>query len=954
MIIFLLISNFCSIFQTMAHAEEGRDVTSNVTSLSVSPTSVRDGEKFTVNLEFNEKTIDIQPGDYIKVSWPSGGDIYGSGFNKSIDLMIQGKNVGKLNVTTDEAIIVFNDNIRNLDDVEGWAQFEVQARNVTNTSEENTGNLTVSSGDKTAVITVTKPASSTGPSDFYYKVGDMLPQDTDHVRWFLCINDNKAYVSQDVRILDEIQPGQKLDPASFEIVTDSHYAGEKVFSGEEGVTNFLQAYPGASFNYSVDENRITINLPKNIANLTSFRINYKTIISNPNQAAFDNHSRAWFKEYNQPAVEGEEFNYSVKNIDVSGGVNGTVKGELKIVKKVHGTEVGIPHVQFELKRADGGTIQGQESVLLETNEQGVTGIKKLVVGDYIVKEVHAPDWIDFDPLTVKELKFTMTDQDTSGVILNVSNEKKKISVTANKVWEGGESPRPTIYLKLYRLTNNGNQLEEVPSTGLGELKDGESSFTWNGLEQYDNYGNEYQYSVKEVDENGIDFVPKGYTKIETGLTVTNKSVEKVNIQGTKIWNDNDDQDGKRPKSIKVNLLANGHMVANKEVRESDGWKYQFENLPKYENGQLINYTVTEDQVADYSTEVKGFDIINSYTPGKTSVSVTKAWNDSNNQDGLRPNSVKVQLYANGKAEGEAIKLSDGNQWSYTWVDLAEKAKGETIRYTVKEVSDVPGYTSEVEDSNLGNVTITNTHTPEIIQVSGTKTWNDNDDQDGKRPESIKVNLLANGHMVANKEVRESDGWKYQFENLPKYENGQLINYTVTEDQVADYSTEVKGFDIINSYTPGKTSVSVTKAWNDSNNQDGLRPNSVKVQLYANGKAEGEAIKLSDGNQWSYTWVDLAEKAKGETIRYTVKEVSDVPGYTSEVEDSNLGNVTITNTHTPIAPQNTHLNKSITSELSNKKSKKNILLKTGEKIDFWLIILGICLIFGSSYFYFRKK
>ncbi|MDN3115237.1 LPXTG cell wall anchor domain-containing protein, partial [Enterococcus faecalis] len=81
---------------------------------------------------------------------------------------------------------------------------------------------------------------------------------------------------------------------------------------------------------------------------------------------------------------------------------------------------------------------------------------------------------------------------------------------------------------------------------------------------------------------------------------------------------------------------------------------------------------------------------------------------------------------------------------------------------------------------------------------------------------------------------------------------------------------------------------------------------------------------------------------------------DVPGYTSEVEDSNLGNVTITNTHTPIAPKNTHLNKSITSELSNIKSKKNILLKTGEKIDFWLIILGICLIFGSSYFYFRKK
>ncbi|MCC4046614.1 Cna B-type domain-containing protein, partial [Enterococcus gallinarum] len=71
----------------------------------------------------------------------------------------------------------------------------------------------------------------------------------------------------------------------------------------------------------------------------------------------------------------------------------------------------------------------------------------------------------------------------------------------------------------------------------------------------------------------------------------------------------------------------------------DGWKYEFTNLPKYENGQEIVYTITEDQVPDYNTEIHGFDITNSYTPGKTSVSVTKAWNDQNNQDGLRPNSV---------------------------------------------------------------------------------------------------------------------------------------------------------------------------------------------------------------------------------------------------------------------------------------------------------------------------
>ena len=38
-------------------------------------------------------------------------------------------------------------------------------------------------------------------------------------------------------------------------------------------------------------------------------------------------------------------------------------------------------------------------------------------------------------------------------------------------------------------------------------------------------------------------------------------------------------------------------------------------------------------------------------------------------------------------------------------------------------------------------TLTNTHTPELTSITGTKTWKDADNQDGKRPESITVNLL---------------------------------------------------------------------------------------------------------------------------------------------------------------------------------------------------------------------
>ena len=57
----------------------------------------------------------------------------------------------------------------------------------------------------------------------------------------------------------------------------------------------------------------------------------------------------------------------------------------------------------------------------------------------------------------------------------------------------------------------------------------------------------------------------------------------------------------------------------------------------------------------------------------TSVSVKKVWDDSDDQDGLRPNSIDVQLYANGKKSGDVVTLTAADNWTYTWTNLAEKA-----------------------------------------------------------------------------------------------------------------------------------------------------------------------------------------------------------------------------------------------------------------------------------------
>src|SRR5699024_6866406 len=146
-------------------------------------------------------------------------------------------------------------------------------------------------------------------------------------------------------------------------------------------------------------------------------------------------------------------------------------------------------------------------------------------------------------------------------------------------------------------------------------------------------------------------------------------------------------------------------------------------------------------------------------------------------------------------------------------------------------------TSEVvvdaEDAN--KFIVTNTHEPELIDIEGTKTWDDANNQDGKRPESITVRLLANGEEGRKAEVTDKEERKYSLTDLPKFENGEEINYTVQEDEVDDYSTEIDGFNITNSYTPEQTSINVVKAWDDANNQDGKRPNKITVKLLANGE-----------------------------------------------------------------------------------------------------------------------
>ena len=465
------------------------------------------------------------------------------------------------------------------------------------------------------------------------------------------------------------------------------------------------------------------------------------------------------------------------------------------------------------------------------------------------------------------------------------------------------------------------------------------------------------YTITEVT------APAGYQLDTTPIKVTAddlnnnaKAVVKnavntklISVSGEKKWDDSNDQDGKRPAAITVDLLADGVKIQSKTVTAADGWKYSFGNLPESKGGKKIAYTVAEEPVDGYTSAVDGSNITNTHKVERTSVSVEKKWSDASNQDGVRPSSVSVQLYANGKVSGDPVTLDAANGWKHTWSDLDKNAAGKAIVYTVKEVSIPEGYTSEIAGDAASGYTITNKHTPGVTAVCGVKTWDDNDDQDGVRPKSITVDLLADGEKIQSKTVTAADGWRYSFEDLPQFKDGKKIIYTVSEQPVDGYKTTIDGTAITNTHKTEKTSVSVEKKWKDQDNKDGVRPSSVSVQLYADGKASGDPVTLDAANSWKHTWSGLDKNASGKAITYTVKETSVPHGYTSTISGDMASGFTVTNTHTPVVPPTPP----VTPPTVPPAPKKPHLARTGTGL--WAItIAGTALLAAGIILALRRK
>lgn len=148
----------------------------------------------------------------------------------------------------------------------------------------------------------------------------MQTDDTEHVRWFLNINNDRVYVDGDVRIEDEIQSGQTLDIDSF-YITVTGFRNE-VYAGSDALARFAADFAGSVISADAKTGKITVLIPGGWVSLNSISIMYLTKIDNPNQKAFENYSKAWYQENGKEAVNGQEFNYTVANVAADGGADG--------------------------------------------------------------------------------------------------------------------------------------------------------------------------------------------------------------------------------------------------------------------------------------------------------------------------------------------------------------------------------------------------------------------------------------------------------------------------------------------------------------------------------------------------------------------------------------------------------------------------------------------------------
>lgn len=492
--------------------------------------------------------------------------------------------------------------------------------------------------------------------------------------------------------------------------------------------------------------------------------------------------------------------------------------------------------------------------------------------------------------------------DDTGYILSITNTHapETIRKTVTKTWDDGndrDGIRPTnVKIELYG-TDGTRRTQYL-------TKDNHWSYSFENLPKYQNEGTIILYTIKEEAVDG--YTQKSVTTT-TGFDLTNThEIRTADYEVKKVWIDDNDRDGTRPTSITLTLTGSDGSKYTKQMTAADNWNaVTFERVPMFNGGKYITYTLTENEVPSYinlievSEDGKHFTVTNTHAPDHTVINITEVWHDENDQDGIRPRKMTA-IVVGSNGNRHEVPLHSSGDWHYTCDDLVKYWKnGQLVDYTVEAVT-IDGYTSEVKSLGNNVFEVHNTHIPETISKTVTKTWKDNENQDGIRPASVTVTLTGSNAVSKTATLNEDNGWTATFENLPKRDHGNIVAYNVKESDTAGYEASVvkteNGFQLINEHDSETTMRTVTLVWRDEDNRDGVRPDTVTYTLHGSDGSEQEKTVNKDDAWADVVFEGLPVYQNGQRISYILTE-SAIDGYANDIRSS--GNTfTVTNTHIP--------------------------------------------------------
>ena len=518
-------------------------------------------------------------------------------------------------------------------------------------------------------------------------------------------------------------------------------------------------------------------------------------------------------------------------------------------------------------------------------------------------------------------------------------------VQASIVWEDGndaEQIRPkAAQIMLY-----------ADGEPYGEPKFGAATVEWKGLpSRKPGETKAIIYSVKPVKD------PDGYTSTADGKTVT-FTLKTVNvtinatIAGAPADADLsnlklvvDGPDISMPKTLTYADVAGGYKLENvlpgaylvRDINADtlvEGYIMDKDNSnvcdAAYikEGSGTLNWKYTYKEPTPYEEE-EGYDKeeYENYDPtanvGSLSFQIL-------GPDSRMPMTITYKDFTDGKYD----KLTDLQPGSYT---VVERNAEKLVKYYVLTSDSVTAFALAVTPGGTSTATLKNIYVPattpepeaEFVDIPVTKTWSDNNNKDGNRPESITVRLYADGVEVDSHVVTAGESWKYTFTERPRYKEDHKteIVYSVKEDAVPMYTTEINGYNLINHYLPEVTSSTVVKVWDDSNNASKHRPESIVMTLKIKDGAKVTSVTLNQSNGWTATVNDLPTIVNGKKAEYEWKE-QEVLGYKLR-EAKQVGNTwTFTNVSNETPPT------------GNTKGVTKTRKKTTEEIEDYKTPLGV--------------